>query len=173
MPSCPNTSSRVFVERGRSRQSKIARRKSTHGEGMVGFLLNQFFGIRDGSMEVFGVYIVIAANLVESHFFSLSTGDTGHRHTRSANHGVTVLDFQIYRIEIEQIPDLRTHVAQRLRAFVFISRQGTHRFALLQEQFCDRAPYSANAPRRLPFTASYAKGSRLDKTVGRYSATVG
>src|SRR5580704_10712947 len=56
----------------------------------------------------------------------------------------------MHRIEIEQIADhdLRTHAAQRLRAFVFISHHRTHRFALLQEQFGDRAPYSADAARR-------------------------
>jgi hypothetical protein len=54
------------------------------------------------------------------------------------------------RIEVEQIADhdLRTHVAQRLRAFVFISHHRTHRFALPQQQFGDRAPYRANAARR-------------------------
>ena len=56
----------------------------------------------------------------------------------------------MHRIEIEQIADhdLRTHVAQRLRAFVFISHHRTHRFALLQQQFGDRAPYRADAARR-------------------------
>jgi hypothetical protein len=53
----------------------------------------------------------------------------------------------VHRIEIEQIADhdLRTHVAQRLRAFVFISHHRTHRLALLQQQFGDRAPYRADA----------------------------
>ena len=53
-------------------------------------------------------------------------------------------------MEIEQIAnhDLRTHVAQRLRAFVFISHHRTHRFALLQQQFGDRAPYRADTARR-------------------------
>jgi len=37
---------------------------------------------------------------------------------------------------------------QRLRAFVFISHHRTHRFALLQQQFGDRAPYRADAARR-------------------------
>jgi len=38
----------------------------------------------------------------------------------------------MHRIEIEQIADhdLGTHVAQRLRAFVFMSHHRTHRFAL-------------------------------------------
>jgi hypothetical protein len=56
----------------------------------------------------------------------------------------------MHRIEIEQIGnyDLRTHVAQRLRAFVFISHHRTHGSALLQEQFDDRAPYPADAARR-------------------------
>jgi hypothetical protein len=56
----------------------------------------------------------------------------------------------MHRIEIEQITDhdLRTLVAQRLRAFVFSSHHRTHRFALLQQQFGDRAPYRADAARR-------------------------
>jgi len=56
----------------------------------------------------------------------------------------------MHRIEIEQTADyhFRTHIAQRLRAFVFISHHRTHRFALLQQQFGDRASYSANASRR-------------------------
>jgi hypothetical protein len=41
--------------------------------------------------------------------------------------------------------DLRTHVAQHLRAFVFISHHRSHGFALLQQQFGDRAPYRADA----------------------------
>ena len=41
----------------------------------------------------------------------------------------------------------RTHVAQRLRAFVFISHHRTHRFALLQQQFGDGAPDAADASR--------------------------
>jgi hypothetical protein len=44
--------------------------------------------------------------------------------------------------------DLRTHVEQHPRAFVFISHHRTHRFALLQQQFGDHAPYSADAARR-------------------------
>jgi hypothetical protein len=53
----------------------------------------------------------------------------------------------MHRIEIEQIADhdLRTHVTQRLRAFVFTSHHRPHRFALLQQQFSDRAPYRAHA----------------------------
>jgi hypothetical protein len=41
----------------------------------------------------------------------------------------------MHRIEIEQIAyhDLCTHVAQRLRAFVFISHHCTHCVALLQQ----------------------------------------
>jgi hypothetical protein len=56
----------------------------------------------------------------------------------------------MHGIEIEQIADhdLRTHVAQRLRASVFISHHRTHRFALLQQQFGDRAPYRADAAGR-------------------------
>jgi hypothetical protein len=56
----------------------------------------------------------------------------------------------MHRIEIEQIADhdLRTHVAQRLRAFVFISHHRTHRFALPQQQIGDPAPHSADAARR-------------------------
>jgi hypothetical protein len=40
----------------------------------------------------------------------------------------------MHRFEIEQIADhdLRSHVAQRLLTFVFISHHRTHRFALLQ-----------------------------------------
>jgi hypothetical protein len=40
----------------------------------------------------------------------------------------------VHRIEIEQIAnhDLRTHVAQRLRAFVFLPHHRAHGFALLQ-----------------------------------------
>jgi len=53
----------------------------------------------------------------------------------------------MHRIEIEQIADhdLRTQIAQRLRALVFISHHRTHRFALLQQQFGNRAPYRADA----------------------------
>src|ERR1700730_10691025 len=56
----------------------------------------------------------------------------------------------MHRIEIEQIPDhdLRTHVAQCLRAFVVISHHRTHRFALLQQLFGDRPPYPTDASRR-------------------------
>jgi hypothetical protein len=56
----------------------------------------------------------------------------------------------MHRIEIEQIADhdLRTRVAQCLRAFVFISNHRTHRFALLQQQFGERAPDPADAARR-------------------------
>ena len=35
-----------------------------------------------------------------------------------------------------------------LRALVFISHHRTYRFALLQQQFGERAPYPANAARR-------------------------
>jgi hypothetical protein len=53
----------------------------------------------------------------------------------------------MHRIEIEQIADhdLRTHVAQRLRAFVFLSHHRTDCFALLQQQFGDRGSYCADA----------------------------
>jgi hypothetical protein len=56
----------------------------------------------------------------------------------------------MHRIEIEQVADhdLSANVTQRLRAFVFISRHRAHRFALLQQQFGDRAPYPADAARR-------------------------
>jgi hypothetical protein len=56
----------------------------------------------------------------------------------------------VHGIEIEQIADydLRTQIAQRLRAVVFISDHRAHRFALLQQQFGDRAPYRADAARR-------------------------
>jgi len=57
----------------------------------------------------------------------------------------------MHRIEIEQADhDLRTHVAQRLCAFVFISHHRTNRVALHQQQFCDRAAHRADAapPRR-------------------------
>jgi hypothetical protein len=56
----------------------------------------------------------------------------------------------VHRREIEQIADhdLRTHVTQRLCAFVIISHQGTHRLALLEQQFGDRASYRADAARR-------------------------
>jgi hypothetical protein len=62
----------------------------------------------------------------------------------------------MHRIEIGQITDhdLCTLVAQRMRAFVFSSHHCTHRFALLQQQFRDRAPYCANAARR----AGYQNG---------------
>src|SRR5260370_1105971 len=55
----------------------------------------------------------------------------------------------MHRIEIEQIAnhDLRTLVAQRLRAFVFSSHHRAHRFALLQEQFGYRASYRADSTR--------------------------
>jgi hypothetical protein len=56
----------------------------------------------------------------------------------------------MHRIEIEQIADhdLRTHVAQCLSALVLSSHHSTHRFAVLQQQFGDRAPYRADAARR-------------------------
>jgi hypothetical protein len=56
----------------------------------------------------------------------------------------------MHRIEIEQITDhdLRTLVAQRLRAFVFGSNHRTHRLALFQKQFGDRTSYRTNAARR-------------------------
>ncbi len=56
----------------------------------------------------------------------------------------------MHRIEVKQIADhdLRTQVAQCLRAFVLISHHRTHRLAFLQQQFDDRAPYPADAARR-------------------------
>jgi hypothetical protein len=56
----------------------------------------------------------------------------------------------MHGIKIEQIPDhdLRTQVAQCLRAFVFTSHHRTHSFASLQQLFGDRAPYSTNPTRR-------------------------
>jgi hypothetical protein len=56
----------------------------------------------------------------------------------------------VHRVEVKQVADydLSTHVAQRLRAFVFTSHHRTHSFALLQQQFGDRAPYSTDAARR-------------------------
>ena len=56
----------------------------------------------------------------------------------------------MHRIEIEQTADhhLGTHIAQRLRAFVFISHHRTYRLALFQQQFGDRAPYPADAASR-------------------------
>ena len=56
----------------------------------------------------------------------------------------------MHRVEIEQIADhdLRTHIAQRLRALVFVSHHRTHRFVLLQQQFGDRASYRADTARR-------------------------
>ncbi len=55
----------------------------------------------------------------------------------------------MHGIEIEQIADhdLRTHIAQHLRAFVFISHHRTHHFALLQQQFGNRAPYRSDTAR--------------------------
>ena len=44
--------------------------------------------------------------------------------------------------------DLRTHVAQCLRAFVVISHHRTHRFALLQQLFGDLRPNPTDASRR-------------------------
>jgi hypothetical protein len=54
----------------------------------------------------------------------------------------------MHRIEIKQITDhdLRTLFAQRLRAFVFGSHHRTHRFALFQQQFGDRAPTAPTRP---------------------------
>ena len=88
----------------------------------------------------------------------------------------------VHGFEIEQITghNLRSQVAQRLRAFVFLSHHRTHRFALLQQHFGDGASYAADATRRagnqngsVYIRLSYAKGSSLANTVGRYSATVG
>ena len=91
----------------------------------------------------------------------------------------------MHRIKIEQIADhdLRTHVAQCMRAFVFISHHRTHGFALLQQHFGDRTPYRATRPAapvtRMGFATflmrftPHAKGSSLDKTVERNFAAVG
>ncbi len=77
-------------------------------------------------------------------------GQIGIRNRHAEVHRLAAGNHPMHRIEIEEIADhdLRTHVAQRLRAFVFISHHRTHRFALLQQQFGDRAPYRANAARR-------------------------
>jgi hypothetical protein len=78
-------------------------------------------------------------------------------------------------VEIEQIADhdLRPHVAQRLRALVFIPDHRAHRFTLLQQHLRDRTPYRATRPaapvtrmgiamRFLLCVLPYAKRSRLD-----------
>jgi hypothetical protein len=56
----------------------------------------------------------------------------------------------VHRTEIEQITDhdVRTHVAQRLRALVFLSHHRPHRSALLQQQLGDCASYCPDAARR-------------------------
>jgi hypothetical protein len=55
----------------------------------------------------------------------------------------------VHRIETKQIADYDpAHIAQRLRALVFISHFRTHRFTLLQQQFGDRASYGADTARR-------------------------
>jgi hypothetical protein len=50
--------------------------------------------------------------------------------------------------QVQQIADydLRTHVAQCLRAFVVISHHRTHRFALLQQLFGDLRPTPPTRP---------------------------
>jgi len=72
------------------------------------------------------------------------------RNRHAEVHRLAAGNHPMHRIEIEQIADhdLRTQVAQRLRAFVFIPHHRTHRFALLQQQFGDRAPYRTDAARR-------------------------
>src|SRR5215469_6149267 len=52
----------------------------------------------------------------------------------------------MHGIKFEQIADynLCTHVAQRLRALVLISHHGTHRCALLQQQFSDGTSYATD-----------------------------
>jgi hypothetical protein len=56
----------------------------------------------------------------------------------------------MHRIEIEQIADhdLRTHIAQRLSAFVFGSHHCTHWFPLLQQQCGDSSAYRADPASR-------------------------
>jgi hypothetical protein len=77
-------------------------------------------------------------------------GQIGIRNRHAEVHRLASGNHPMHRIEIDQIADhdLRTHVAQRLRTSVFISHHRTHRFALLQQQFGDRAPYRADAARR-------------------------
>src|ERR1051325_5015488 len=72
------------------------------------------------------------------------------RNRHAEVHRLAAGNHPMHRIEVEQIADhdLRTHVAQGLRAFVFTSHHRTHSFALLQEQFCNRAASPANAARR-------------------------
>jgi hypothetical protein len=50
-------------------------------------------------------------------------------------------------LEIKQIADddLRTHVAQRLGAFVFMTHHRTHRFVLLQQDFGNPATYCTDS----------------------------
>src|SRR6185503_10436558 len=73
----------------------------------------------------------------------------GIRNRHAEVHQLAAGNHPMHRIEIKQIAgnDLRTHVAQRLRAFVFSSHHRTHRFALLQQQFSNGAPYRANTTR--------------------------
>jgi hypothetical protein len=56
----------------------------------------------------------------------------------------------MHGIEIEQIADhdLRTQTAQCLRALVLSSHHRSHRLAMLQQQFGDRASYRPDAARR-------------------------
>jgi Epoxide hydrolase N terminus len=77
-------------------------------------------------------------------------GQIGIRDRHAEVHRLAAGNCLMHRIQIEQIAnhDLRTHVAQRLCAFVFSSHHRTHRFAVLQQQFSDRTPYRADTARR-------------------------
>jgi len=77
-------------------------------------------------------------------------GQIGIRNRHAEVHGLAAGNHPVHRIEIEQIADhdLGAHIAQRPRAVVFISDHRAHRFALLQQQFGDRAPDRADAARR-------------------------
>jgi hypothetical protein len=72
------------------------------------------------------------------------------RNRHAEVHRLAAGDHSMHRIEIEQIADhdLCTHIAQRLRAFVFLSHHRTHCFALFQQHFGERAAYRADAARR-------------------------
>lgn len=50
---------------------------------MVGFLFNQFFGIRDGGPYVFNCDFVLSAYLVNGHFAYQPTEDVGHWYARA------------------------------------------------------------------------------------------
>ena len=62
---------------------------------MVGFLFNQFFGIRDGGPYVFNRDLVLSAYLVKGHSVRQSAEDAGHWYARAEDHWFPVLDLRI------------------------------------------------------------------------------